>query len=200
MKIDNENELFVSMEIQIWNNKYSNGLFYYYNNLVNEFKKVYFTFNKKEKDCFLIKTQDNYIQIIKEHKDFNDNGGNEILFRIRNSLKNNNYEVMNPIVGQKISDYNNNYLNDKIWFSVRSQSYLGGNELNYNLNENDIIKIGKKKYCIPKIHFAFDNRKEKIIDEDFYKNNNISYISIINKKSKPIFNIDIKPNKYKIRY
>ena len=197
MKIDNENELFVSMEIQIWNNKYSNGLFYYNNNLVNEFKKVYFTFNKKEKDCFLIKTKDNYIQTIKEHKDFNENEGNEILFRIRNSLKNNNYEVINPINKHKISDYNNS-LNDKIWFSVRSQSYLGGNELNYNLNENDIIKIGKKKYCIPKIHFAFDNRKENIIDEDFYKNNKISYISILNKKSKPVFNINIKPNKYKI--
>ena len=198
MKIDNENELFVSMEIQIWNNQKSNGMFYYNNNLVNELKKVYFTFNKKEKDCFLIKTKDNYIQTIKEHKDFNENEGNEILFRIRNSLKNNNYEVINPIFGHKISNYNN-YLNDKIWFSVRSQSYLGGNELNYNLNENDIIKIGKKKFSIPKIHFAFDNRKENIIDEDFYKNNKISYVSILNKKSKPIFNIDIKPNKYKIR-
>ena len=70
-----------------------------------------------------------------------------------------------------------------------------GNKLNYNLNENDIIKFGRKKYCIAKIHFTSDN----IIDEDFYKNNNISYVSIINKKSKPVFNFDIKPNKYKIR-
>ena len=36
-----------------------------------------------------------------------------------------------------------------------------------------------------------------IIEEDFYKNNKISYVSIINKKSKSIFNI--KPNKYKIK-
>ena len=198
MEIDNESNYFVLMEIQIWNNKDSNRRFYYNNYLANEFKKVYFTFDKKEKDCYLIKTKNNYIQTIKEHKDFNENEGNEILFRIRNSLKNNNYEVINPIVGHKISDYNN-YLNDKIWFSVKSQSYLGGNELNYNLNENDIIKIGKKKYCIPKIHFENDNRKENNIDEDFYKNNKISHVSILNKKSKPIFNINIKPNKYKIR-
>ena len=198
MEINNENELFASMIIQIWNNKYSNELFYYNNNKVNEFKKVYFTFNKNNKDCFLIKTKDNYIEILVDHKDFNENEGKEILFRIRYSLKNNYYEVMNPIFGHKISDYNN-YLNDKIWFSVRSQSYLGGNQLNYNLNENDIIKIGRKKYCIVKIHFENDNRKENAIDEDFYKNNNISYISIMNKESKPAFNIDIKPNKYKIR-
>ncbi len=105
-------------------------------------------------------------------------------------------EVINPIIQHKIfeSDYNN-FLNDKIWFSVKSHSYLRGNKLNYNLNENDIIKIGRKIYCITKIHFASDN----IIDENFYKNNNISYVSIINKKSKPVFNIIIKPNRYKIK-
>ena len=195
MEINNENEFFVFMEIQIWNNKDSNGMFYYNNNLINKFKKVYFTFNKNKKDCFLIKTKDNYIELIDEHKDFNENEGKEILFRIRNSFKNNYYEVINPIIQHKIftSDYNN-YLNDKIWFSVKSHSYLEGNKLNYNLNENDIIKFGRKKYSIDKIHIASKNN----IDEDFYKNNNISYVSIINKKSKPIFNIDIKPNKYKI--
>ena len=101
---------------------------------------------------------------------------------------------MNPIFEQKIftSDYNN-FLNDKIWFPVNSQSYIWGNKLNYNLNENDIIKFGKKKYCITKIHFASDN----IIDENFYKNNNISYVSIINKNSKSIFKINI--NRYKIK-
>ena len=199
MKKDIEDELFVFMEIQIWNNKDSNGLFYYNNNLINEFKKVYFTFNKNKKYCFLIKTKDNYIETIDDHKDFNLNEGKEILFRIRKSLKNNNYEVINPIIQHKIfeSDYNN-FLNDKIWFSVKTQKYLWGNKLNYNLNKNDIIKIGKKKYNINIIHFANENKKENVIDEDFYKNNNISFISIINKKSKPIFNIDIKPNKYKI--
>ena len=105
-------------------------------------------------------------------------------------------EVINPIIQHKIfeSDYNI-FLNDKIWFSVKSHSYLRGNKLNYNLNENDIIKIGRKIYVITKIHFASDN----IRDENFYMNNNISYVSIINKKSKPVFNINIKPNRYKIR-
>ena len=68
----NKDEYFVLMEIQIWNNKDSNGFFLYKNYLENEFKKVYFTFNKKEKDCYLIKTKDNYIQTTKEHKDFDE--------------------------------------------------------------------------------------------------------------------------------
>jgi len=144
MEKNNEDEYFVLMEIQIWNNKNSNGMFYY-NNLINEFKKVYFTFNKNKKHRFLIKTKDNYIETIDEHKDFNENEGKEILFRIRNSLKNNNYEIMNPIFEQKIfTSENNNFLNDKILFSIKSQKYLWVNKLNYNLNENDIIKVGKK--------------------------------------------------------
>ena len=52
MEINNENEFFVSMEIQIWNNKESNGMFYCNNNLINEFKKVYFTFDKSKKKLF----------------------------------------------------------------------------------------------------------------------------------------------------
>ena len=185
MEVDNNDEKFVSMEIQIWNNKDSNGMFLYNNNL-NEYKKVYFNFDKNEKNCFLIKTKDNYIQIIKEHKGFKEERG-DILFRIRKGLKKLNYEVMNPIPEQKIfiNDYNN-FLNDKIWFSVKSQSYFGGNKLNYNLNENDVIKFGKQKLIIAKKHFAFDNGKENIIDETFYRNNSISYVSIINKKSKSL--------------
>jgi len=116
-------------------------------------------------------------------------------------LKNNNYFVLNPIHTYDyysiLSDYYNNYLNDKIWFPVKSHSYLGGNTLNYNLNENDIIKIWRKKYYITKIHFENENRKENIIDEDFFKNNNICYVSIINKNSKSIFKINI--NRYKIK-
>jgi len=202
MEIDNKNENFVSMEIQIWNNKDSNSMFLYKNGYENELKKLFFNFDKKGEYCYLIKTKENYIQVINEQKDFDEKGGNQILFRIRNSLKNENiYEVINPIneIKNFISDYNN-FLNDKIWFSVKSQEYYGGNKLNYNLNVNDVVKFGKKKYIIGKIHFSFDNRKENIKDEDenYYKENNISYISLLNKKSKAIFKIDIKPNQYKI--
>jgi hypothetical protein len=160
----NKDEYFVLMEIQIWNNKDSNGMFYYNNNLVKEFKKVYFTFDQSQNNCYLIKTKDNYIQTIQEHKNFNESPGNEILFRIRKSLKNNNkYEVMNPIFGQKIfiSDYNN-FLNNSIWFSTKSQEYFDGNKLNYNLNENDIIKFGKKNILLLK-NILYLKKEKKIL-------------------------------------
>ena len=71
MKKDNKDDNFVLMEIQIWNNKASNGMFLYNNNLA-EFKKVYFTFDQNQSSCYLIKTKDNYIQTTKEHKDFDE--------------------------------------------------------------------------------------------------------------------------------
>ena len=152
---------------------------------------------KKEKYCYLIKTKDNYIKKIKDLKEFKDNIEELILFRIRNSLKNNNYEVINPIFeSKKFTSDINNFLNDKIWFSVKSLNYYGGNNLNYNLNTNDIIKIGKKKYNIIKIHFAFEDRNGDVKDDNFYEDNNISYISALNKKSKSIFNIEIETNRY----
>jgi len=195
MEKDNENENFVFMEIQIWNTKDSNGLFPYKNNYSYSFKKVFFKFHKKEKSCYLIKTKDNYIQALKNLNDLFDN---EILFKI--CFRNNNYKVINPLCRvTNISCYYNDYLDDKIWFPVKSANYFEGNIHNYILNINDIIKLGRKKYIVTKMHFEFDNGKDNIIDENFYKNNNISYISLINKKSKSIFNYDLKTNQYKIR-
>jgi len=106
---------------------------------------------------------------------------------------------MKPIFEHKIfkSDYySDNFLDDKIWFSVKSQSFLEGNKQNYNLNENDIIRLGKKMYIINKLHFA---NEENIKDENFYEDNDISYISLLNKKSKSIFNIDLQKSQYKIK-
>ena len=59
--------------------------------------------------------------------------------------------------------------------------YFEGNNQNYKLNLNDVIKIGKKKYIINKLHFAYEENNENIIDDDdFNKNYNISYVRNIN--------------------
>ena len=113
---------------------------------------------------------------------------------MRKSFKSYNYEMKNPILKHKIniSEINKNFLNDKIWYTVKSLGYNDeGNNQNYYLNKNYIIKLGRKKYIALKRHFSVREEKEKIKDDNFYKNNNISYISNINKNSKPIFNIDI---------
>ena len=181
----------ISIKIQIWDNK-DEGMFYYKTDENYKSEKKYFNFELNDANFYLIKTKDNKIKLIKEHKEFNSKE-DEILFRLRKSFKSKIYELINPIKINK-GEYRNNYLNDKIWYTVKSSTNSEGNNQNYILNQNDIIKLGRKKYIVHKIHFK--EEKGKIKDVNYNKNSNISYISFINKNSKSIFNIDIKNNQY----
>ena len=58
-----------------------------------------------------------------------------------------------------------------------------------------VIKIGQKKYSVFKKHCLLEEKKSSIINDDNY-NKNKNNISSINKKSKPIFNFDIKSDQY----
>ena len=192
-------ELELLMKVKIWKNQYADGMFNYKNVNNDEYKNEYFEL--KVKDCFFLKNIDNDVICVKDYREFNLNKSEEILFRIRKSLKNNNYEVINPIIPLKIntSKYSNDYLKYKIWYPAKSlRNNSEGNNQDYSLNKNDIIKLGKNIYLVDKLNIVLKEDKYNIKDDNFNKNNNISYISSINKNSKSIFNIDITPNQYKI--
>jgi hypothetical protein len=163
-----EKDKTISIKFQIWDNE-DEGLFYYKIDKNDKSEKKCFDFQLND-DYFLIKTKNNNIKYIKAHKEFNSKE-DEILFRIRKSFKKNIYEIMNPIITNK-GEYSNNYLYDKIWYTVKSSTYSEGNEQNYILNQNDIIKLGRKKYIVHKIHFK--EEKGKIKDVNYNKNSNIS--------------------------
>ena len=186
----NDKKVAIKTQIWIWDNQ-DEGMFYYKIDKNDKSKKKHFNFELDGINYFFIKTENNNIKWIKDHKEFNSN--DEIQFRVRKSFKKNIYEIINPININK-SEYSNFYLNDKIWYPVKSSTYPEGNNQNYILNEKDIIKLGRKKYIVNKMYFK--EEKGKIKDDNFNKNNNISYISYINKNSKSIFNIDIKINQY----
>ena len=193
-----EDRYFISMIFRIWKINNEEGIFFYKIRNFDEYNNLFFDYGPDDKGCFLIKTLDNDIKCIEDHKTFNPEKGDEILFRIRESFKSNIYEIINPIIEHKISrnNCNNNYLNDKIWYPVKSSKYFEGNKQDYFLNENDIIKLGRIKYILFKKHFSFGEEKENIKDYIFNRNNNISYICNINKNSKSILNIDINTNQY----
>ena len=188
---------FAVMECQIWNDDNDDELFNYNS---DESEKKYFKIQQNNKNFFVIINKNNEIKWIIDLKEFNSDEMDAILFRMRKSFKSYNYEMINPILENKIniSGINKNFLNNKIWFSVKSKNNLEGNIQNYRLNKNDIIKLGRKKYNVLELYFSVREEKDKINDDNFDQNNNISYISSINKNSKPIFNIDIKVNQYKI--
>jgi len=186
----NDKKVAIKIQFWIWDNQ-DEGMFYYKIDKNDKSEKKHFNFEIDGINYFFIKTENNNIKWIKDHKEFNSN--DEIQFRVRKSFKKNIYEIINPININK-SEYSNFYLNDKIWYPVKSSTYPEGNNQNYILNEKDIIKLGRKKYIVNKMHFK--EEKGKIKDDNFNKYNNISYISYINKNSKSIFNIDIRINQY----
>ena len=192
---------FVSMNISIWNNKKADEIFCYKNDKSNEIKNFHFNHGPNGKDCFLTKTFDNDIRFIKSQGDFNPKIDDEILFRMRKSLKTDDFELINPIIKHKISRTNkckNNYLSSQIWYPVKFQINFKGNNEDYILNENDIIKFGRVKYSVVRKHCSIEKENEIFKNDNFIKNNNINYISHLNKNSKSIFNIDLSNNQYKI--
>ena len=146
-------------------------------------------------NIYIIINKNKNIIPLKQNSDYDAEDG-YILFRVRKSFKKKNYfEIINPInKNMEKNLYNINNLNNRLWYQIKSEQDLWGNENeDYILNENDIIKIGIRKYEVIKknINSPFDIMKKK---------NLLSYsISEINKENGSIFNIDLKPSQYIIK-
>jgi len=149
-------------------------------------------------NAYVIKQNvNNTYKVISKQSEFNSNGNNQILFHLRKSFKNNCYEMINPIIKCNQIDKHSEYieeLNNKFWYVIRSKTPIQEeNDEDYVLNENDIIKLGEKKYEVTKIRInKADNNYEPSRDDDNYN------ISGINKKAGSIFKFDIKKDKYKV--
>jgi len=122
---------------------------------------------------------------------------NQILFQLRQSFKTKCYEIINPIIKCNKITINDNYiedLNNKFWYKINSKdNLLEGNDEDYFLNENDIIKLGRIKYEVIKMRI----NKEDDTFINFTDSNNYN-ISEINKKAGPIFKIDLGKENYKV--
>ena len=128
-------------------------------------------------------------------------GDKEVLFRIRKSFKNNCYEIISPTIKcnqlEKNDDYIKN-LDNRFWYVIKSsKSRNYQNDEDYILNENDIIKLGLTKYEVIKIKINKCD-DDNFITENNNNNDNNYHINKINKKSGPIFRIDIKREQFKM--
>ena len=128
----------------------------------NEVSKV--TYNINNEGGYFIKDAHNKISIRKNHCEIRKD--DKVLFRVRYSKKNKSYEIINPIRKMEYNLNNVEELNNKIWLLMKSTKNclyeINNNE--YYLNENDIIKFGRKKYLIIKKKILINDRhKEKKI-------------------------------------
>ena len=154
-------------------------------NYLGRYNKYKYRHDEINRSCYYYRNDNNEID---KKESINYNNNDVTLFRIRKSLKDGNkYEIINPVLRfMKKNGININQLNNVAWYVINSEK----NDENYILNENDIIKLGRKKYEIIKININNNNiKKENYMEND---------ISKINKKIGSIFNINIEPYQYSI--
>ena len=178
----------VNLTIKTWISD-SNGIYNYKSDItnINQVDAAY-------TDSVYIIREKNKIIEEKQHYIYDDEIEGQILLYIRKSLKDkNSFEIVNPI--RKFiekNEYNINDLNRRPWFIVNTQNGYNNENEEYNLNEGDIIKLGRRKFEIIKKNI---NANYEIMPLDNPDNYNISKI---NEKKGSIFNINIKKNQYKI--
>ena len=114
-----------------------------------------------------------------------------ILFRARKNNKK-QYELINVLRKKlKKNIHNINNLDNKMWLVMNSENkenkekFISKNK-SYSLMENDIIKLGRKKYEIIKLNIP--------INPDPYQEKNT--LNDSNKRHGPVFDIQLKSNQY----
>ena len=173
----------LKIEIKTWNVK-GEGLYDY---KTKSFKIV---IDESDENNYYIRRYNNCItkRINLSDIDFEND---KLLFRTRKSLKNDNqYEIINPTKkNMKRNKDNIKHLDDNAWLVIcpNSECYQNENE-QYFLNENDIIKLGVKKYEIIEKNINISNDTYYV--DECYK------ISQINKQKGSIFDISIEKSQY----
>ena len=140
------------------------------------------TYYYRTKATNTIKTCKKHIEIPNEHI---------ILCRARKNNKK-QYELINVLRKKmKKNIVNIDSLDHKMWLVMNSENkdnkekYIYKNK-NYYLMENDIIKIGRKKYEIIKLNIPMTSNS--------YEEKNS--LNDLNKRHGPVFDIQLKPNQY----
>ena len=168
----------------------SNGIYNYNEDTSN----IQIEIDKINKSKYLIRKKNNIIINKEQQSEFESGKEEEILFYIRKSFKTGLYELINPVRKKMIKNISNiDSLNLRPWLILNSKQE--SNEIyneDYNLNENDIIKLGRRKYEVIKINISSFNNNNKLFLQNSYNYN----ISEMNKRIGSIFDINLNPNQY----
>lgn len=179
------NQLNVNLEIKTFIDQGIGLINYYYN------EKDHLKNKKTEiigKDCYICKNKESENIYTKENLDDYDPKKSYILFRIRKSFVNNDFEIIKPV---RINNHQKflYHLNYYAWYVIKSEPIIfQNNNEKYILNENDIIKFGNKAYEIIKKK----NKNKSVLIKNSYN------ISGINEKEGSIFDINLKISQYKV--
>ena len=169
----------LSLLFYTWNTD-TLGIFDYQNAMVSTSNN-----NTENEDCYYYQSgYYNYIEMHESHSELTKN--DFLLFRTRKD-RNNNYEIINALKkNMKNTKENINRLDSKLWFVIKPEieGKFENNNKSYILNENDIIKFGRKKYQVIKLNSTI----KPILEKDS--------LSSINNRYGQIFDISLKKNQF----
>ena len=169
----------LSLLFYTWNTD-TLGIFDYQNAMVSTSNN-----NTENEDCYYYQSRYyNYIEMHESHSELTKN--DFLLFRTRKD-RNNNYEIINALKkNMKNTKENINRLDSKLWFVIKpeKEGKFENNNKSYILNENDIIKFGRKKYQVIKLNSTI----KPILEKDS--------LSSINNRYGQIFDISLKKNQF----
>ena len=134
--------------------------------------KCYNVFVNKKEKVFIVRTANNKIKYIKQQSEISSNE-EKIIFIINYDNENKTFKAdMVPLKkNMEENEKNINSINNNIWYVINSEDSNGLNENeDYYLSENDILKFGKVKYIVKKIHI----QNQESMDNN-YKNKNIIF-------------------------
>ena len=142
---------------------------------------------------YFVRNKRNNIKKICQQSDIKTEKGEELIFRVRKSKKN-DFTIENPLNKKMPKTINNiKSLNNKLWYVLKSEKNENdSNNLDdYILNKNDIIKFGSSKYEVTEKHIENCDNIEKNNNKNKYD------ISNFNKNSQSLFQIpEIKDADY----
>lgn len=186
----------VEVKIITFINDPGNGYFDFSKLEEMAFNEMTITELNVDDDCYLSRNnQNNEIKKYLQNQECDIENG-DILFRIRKSINNNNFEIINPVrINMKKNEKNiNNLKHYNLWYVIKSDgNFCGNNNEDYILNENDIIKLGNNQYEIITLNINITKDEEDKKNLKLIKKYNISNI---NKEVGSIFNINLNSNQY----
>jgi len=187
--VKNDNKI-LYLNLNTWESD-SNYIFDYTSNEIKSIKAFI------SEATYVVKTNNDVFQNIEQHADIQTKNGDVLLFHVNNG-SNNTYILINPIPNNlKYKEINFEYLNNKIWYVLKTVD-LENKEKNsncneeYYLNENDIIKIGRVKYTVRKIHLLQKDNNLKGLAPPIPAIDIKYKISDLNKGLGPVFNFIVE--------
>lgn len=137
MLISNKNYI-LSLVLKTWT-KDIDGIFDYDS---NSFKTIDAYINESP---YIVRTKNDLINNIYQHSDIQRNLGDDLLFKV-NNYKNDCFSLINPIPKKlKLTEENTKYINNKIWYILKSDFDYNDNNNNNN-NEHYLLNLLFKRF------------------------------------------------------